>query len=124
MTSIDRARQALEVLRSRSSGTLTPASAPLQSPTQSNPSADLVASQSIRPGVLSRIRAIPRNDPDRTRKAIRAFLDAVWTAEFGPQVVNSTEYHDMLDSVVALISDEIVLRQQFLGTLRQIEAGQ
>lgn len=120
MTSIDRARQALEILRrqtagARSAGKFTQPFAA---------ASGAMASQVSRQGVLARMRALPREDPDHQRKAIRIFVDAALTAEFGQHAVNAAEYQDMVDAVLDQITDDVVLCRHFLDTIAQIEAVQ
>lgn len=122
MTPIDRARQALEIVRSRKDGKSDPARALPEDRLHAAVTAGATPSQTTRQVVQTRIRALPRDDSDRDRKAIRIFVDMTLTAEFGAQVVNSTEYREILDSVVAQIGDDALLSGSFLDALRQFES--
>lgn len=49
--------------------------------------------------VARKIAAIDRDDPDRQRKAFRAFLESVLVAEWGDSLVHEPGFHQMVDSI-------------------------
>lgn len=44
--------------------------------------------------------AIPRDAPDRTRRAFRAYLEALLARECGVRQVNEREFQDLVDRVI------------------------
>jgi hypothetical protein len=46
-----------------------------------------------------RIRGIHPDDPQKSQKAVRIFLESVLLAEFGPTVIGDPEFERMLDHV-------------------------
>jgi hypothetical protein len=49
--------------------------------------------------LAARLKHIEADDPDRKRKAVRAFLEAVLLAELGPQIGNDPGFARMVDDV-------------------------
>jgi hypothetical protein len=48
---------------------------------------------------LQRIRSIPRDDPDRPRKALRVYLETTLLQAFGPQLALDAGFAQLLDAV-------------------------
>jgi hypothetical protein len=48
---------------------------------------------------LQRIRSIPRDDPDRPRKALRVYLETTLLQAFGPQLALDAGFARLLDAV-------------------------
>lgn len=49
--------------------------------------------------VALRVNDIDPDDPQRGRKAFRVFLEAVLLSQFGEQLVNDPQFHQLVDSV-------------------------
>lgn len=99
MTRLDPADQLAALMRSQIAG--------LRSRTAKSPSR---AGAALRSGVnsdkpdaaamaASRIRGIAPDDPDRERKALRAFLECVFLSEFGPHIAQDAGFSRMVDHV-------------------------
>lgn len=49
--------------------------------------------------LASRVSVIHKDDPDRERKALRVFLEAVLLDEFGAGLADDPRFQEMLDHV-------------------------
>jgi hypothetical protein len=61
--------------------------------------------------VIDRIRKIPADERDFTKKAGRIFVDAVMAWEFGEELLLDTEYDEMAHSVVTTLLEHDATRQ-------------
>ena len=61
--------------------------------------------------VADRIRAIPRGDPQRERKAFRYFLETVLVSELGAAVANDPSFTVMVDHVQQQMDSDPQLAQ-------------
>lgn len=68
--------------------------------------------------VAQRIRAIPRDDPERERKAFRLFLETVLLSELGAALVNDPQFAVMVDHVQAQMESDAQLRRASLDAAR------
>jgi hypothetical protein len=60
----------------------------------------------LAPLIAQRVGQIGADDPQRGRKALRVFLEAVLLAEFGERLVNDSRFHQLVDDVqLAMESD-------------------
>lgn len=91
-------------LRKRQGGSRAP-SAPAASSGEAAESKDLAAV------VADRIRAIPRDDPERERKAFRLFLETVLVSELGAAVANDPSFTVMVDHVQQQMESDAQLAQ-------------
>lgn len=57
------------------------------------------APERLAPLIAQRVRHIGADDPQRGRKALRVFLEAVLLAEFGERLVNDSRFHQLVDDV-------------------------
>lgn len=53
-----------------------------------------------------RIRSLDADDPDRPRRAVRVYLEAVLLQEFGQSLLEDPGFPSMLDSVQQQIGEE------------------
>jgi len=85
------------------------------------------AQQDLSAIVAQRIRAIPRDDPQRERKAFRLFLETVIVAELGTALVNDPSFAVMIDHVQRQMESDPQLAQASLeaarALLRAADAG-
>jgi hypothetical protein len=56
-------------------------------------------SRDVATAALQRIRSIASDDPDRPRKALRAYLETTLLQAFGPQLVLDAGFTQLLDAV-------------------------
>ena len=62
-------------------------------------------------GLASRLAALRRDDPQRAKRAIRLFVEAVLLDELGDELILSADYQRLVDRTVsALESDESLQR--------------
>ena len=92
MTRIDGSASLMALVRSR-------LSSPAQARSGNAGNAALAAGAGIAPATLSRIGALAAADPDRHRKAVRIYLEAVLVQEFGDGFVATHELPGLLDAV-------------------------
>ncbi len=67
------------------------------------------SSQDLTATVIGRVAHIDRNDPDRERKALRIFLEAVLLAELGAGLAEDPRFQDMLDHVQRQFTEDAEL---------------
>ena len=91
------------------------ASAPAAAPADS-----ASAQQDLSAIVAQRIRAIPRDDPQRERKAFRLFLETVIVAELGTALVNDPSFAVMIDHVQRQMESDPQLAQASLEAARAL----
>jgi hypothetical protein len=53
--------------------------------------------------IALRVQAIDRDDPQRGRKAFRVFLEAVLLSQFGEQLINDPQFHQLVDGIQAAL---------------------
>jgi hypothetical protein len=70
--------------------------------------------------VARRIRAIPQDDPDRERKALRLFLETVLLSELGESLVNDPSFGVMVDHVQSQMESDPQLREASLAAARML----
>lgn len=84
---------------------------------------DRVDTNELERRVIERIRKIPLNERDYTKKAGRILVDAVMAWEFGEELLLDAEYDEMAHSVITamLEHDETrkVIEQMFCGTAKR-----
>ena len=68
--------------------------------------------------VIERIRKIPADERDFTKKAGRIFVDAVMAWEFGEELLLDTEYDEMAHSVVTILLEHNETRQMLAQMFR------
>ncbi len=56
--------------------------------------------------MLRQIRAIPADDPERRSKALRIFMEAVLTKEFGARLQVDPGFPHLLDQVIGQMQDD------------------
>ena len=72
--------------------------------------------------INERLGAIPKNDPDRAKKAQRLFIESVLTWEFGDNLLLDKRFEEMLDRVQEGLAASPEAGKQFekyLATLGQ-----
>lgn len=55
--------------------------------------------QDLGEAIAVRVAAIDPFDPDRPRKAFRAFLESVFIAEFGADLINDAGFHQLVERI-------------------------
>ena len=70
--------------------------------------------------VAQRIRAIPRDDPERERKAFRLFLETVLLSELGQSLVNDPSFAVMVAHVQAQMESDPKLKDASLQAAREL----
>ncbi|MBX3625345.1 MAG: hypothetical protein KF892_10060 [Rhizobacter sp.] len=107
MTRIDRSGQLTELLRKRLSA-LKDASAASKTASAGRASAgtkqhstgsSAAGSVDVAGALAKRIQLIATDDPDRHRKAFRAFLEAMLLAELGESLMNDAAFYQMVDQI-------------------------
>jgi hypothetical protein len=99
-------------LRKRPGGARTNSSPPRKSTASAQAPSDLAAV------VAQRIRAIPRDDPERERKAFRLFLETVLLSELGETLVNDPQFAVMVDHVQEKMESDPQLKQASIDAAR------
>jgi hypothetical protein len=90
-----------------------------QGATEGGPPANLALS------VAQGIRAIPADDPQRERRALRLFLESVLLSELGTQIVNDPSFAVMVDQVQAQMEADPQLAEASLRAARiLLDAGE
>jgi hypothetical protein len=87
----------------------------LRRPTEASP--DLTAR------VVQRVALIDKKDPDRERKALRIFFEAVLLNEFGPALAQDHRLHDMLDHIQSQFGTDPQLACAASEAAHQLLAG-
>jgi hypothetical protein len=77
--------------------------------------------QDVKRRIKERLEAIPGNDPDRTRKAQRVFIEAVLTWEFGDTLLLDQRFEEMMDRVQEGLAAAPNVTQQFDAFFRSLE---
>jgi hypothetical protein len=76
------------------------------------------ASRDLASVVAERIGAIPRDDPERERKAFRLFLETVLLSELGESLVGDASFAVMVDHVQRQMESDPQLKQASLNVAR------
>jgi hypothetical protein len=105
-------RVQVAALRKRQGGPRAIAPAARDGAAPTDTSSDLAAV------VAQRIRAIPRDDPERERKAFRLFLETVLLAELGESLVSDPSFAVMVDHVQKQMESDPKLREASLEAAR------
>ena len=71
----------------------------------------------VPPAALQRIRAIPRDAPDRRQRALRIFLESVLLRELGETTVHDPAFPQLVDAVQRQMQDD----PQLAATLQRAE---
>lgn len=106
-------RVQVAALRKRQGGPRAGAPAARDEAAPSDPPANDLAAV-----VAQRIRAIPRDDPQRERKAFRLFLETVLLSELGESLVNDPSFAVMVDHVQQQMESDPKLKEASLAAAR------
>ncbi|GKS74654.1 hypothetical protein AVME950_07180 [Acidovorax sp. SUPP950] len=103
MTRIDAASQLSAIVRAQleSTGRVRAAS-----PARQRESKEVQNSPGSEQPMLRQIRAIPADDPERRSKALRIFMEAVLTKEFGARLQVDPGFPHLLDQVIGQMQDD------------------
>ena len=108
-TAIGGVGQLVTIIRAQLAGKV----APQPKPGQREPGAGKVGSAPARQAerdvgalIELRIRQIGRDDPQRGRKAVRVFLEAVLLSHLGEQMINDPQFYQLLDDTQAAMESE------------------
>lgn len=110
MTSIDPAQQLAALIRVQVAA-LRQRQAPQAGNGRATPARQDDAMADPASVAAQRIRAIPGDDPQRERKALRLFLETVLLAELGESLVNDPAFATMVDHVQRQMESEPQLAQ-------------
>jgi hypothetical protein len=107
MTRIDGTGQLTELLRRRLSALKDASGAPKTpvagrvgaGPKQHSTRASPEGSVDVARALTKRIQFIAPDDPDRHRKAFRAFLEAMLLVELGDSLINDAAFYQMVDQI-------------------------
>ena len=87
-------------------------------PRESSSAVDVSPGNDLASVVAQRIRALPRDDPQRERKAFRLFLETVLIAELGAALVNDPSFTVMVDHVQKQMESDPQLAQASVDAAR------
>jgi hypothetical protein len=95
-----------------------PAGSPVQA--RRHPDEGVRAAQSHVGTLASRLAVLRRDDPQRTRKALRLFIEAVLLDELGGQLILSAEFERLVERSVAAIEKDESLRETLLQATQDL----
>lgn len=78
------------------------------------------AAQSHVGTLASRLAVLRRDDPQRTRKALRLFIEAVLLDEFGDELILSAEFERLVDRSLSAIEKDETLRDTLLQATQEL----
>lgn len=111
MTTIDSTSALVAIIRQQVAGARTTARAGKQA--QPGASAAVHKGARTLAGLVAqRIGAIGADDPQRNRKAFRAFLESVLLGELGMNLINDPAFYHIVDTVQATMEEDPALVQQ------------
>jgi len=70
--------------------------------------------------LASRLAALREDDPQRARKALRLFIEAVLLDEFGSELVLTTEFERLVDRSLSAIESDESLRETLLQATQEL----
>jgi hypothetical protein len=73
--------------------------------------------------VAQRVGTISPDDPQRNRKAFRAFLESVLLGEFGTELINDPAFYHVVDDVQRTMEEDTHLASQIDEAGRLLLAG-
>lgn len=98
----------LQIQQSR--GTATAAAAALRSARAGTPaSATTAAGGTLRERVMQRLAGVEADDPQRRRRAIRAFIEVRLLDEFGAALANEAGFQQLVDDVAQAMAAQPAL---------------
>jgi hypothetical protein len=69
--------------------------------------ANRYAKENLSTLIESRIKSVDRADPERGRKAFRAFLEAILLSEFGEELVNDPKFHQLTEDIQVTLETDV-----------------
>lgn len=85
-----------------------------------SPADDRYAQQNLAALVELRVRQISRDDPQRGRKAFRAFLEAVLLSHFGAELVNDPRFFQMVDDIQLTLEADAQCGELVASAIQQL----
>jgi len=70
------------------------------------------SAQSILELVQTRVRSLSRDDPQRSKKAFRIFLESVLLDQLGANMINDPAFYQVVDTVIQTMESDIHLKNQ------------
>lgn len=111
MTRIDGSLQIAEALRRRLEALKRDRAGATNHQGATSPAATQSGRQDATGGLLARIQHIPADDPQRERKAFRAFLETTLLIELGDSLINDPGFYDMVANIQLQMEADAELRQ-------------
>ncbi|MGM9486043.1 hypothetical protein [Ideonella sp. YS5] len=68
------------------------------------------AADDLATSIARKVAGIDKRDPDRRRKAFRAFLEALMVDEWGPALLNDPGFQQLVDTVQAQMESQAALK--------------
>jgi hypothetical protein len=101
MTEIDRLSGMMEVLRRQIAESARRLDGKSGKPARASTSAasGKTALPEVKRQIRERIKALPKDDPERLKKAQRLFIESILAWEFGDALLMDSRFQDMLDRV-------------------------
>lgn len=87
---------------------------------QRKPGGSVQAAQSHVSTLASRLAVLRRDDPERARKGLRLFIEAVLLDELGGQLILSAEFERLVDRVLSAIEEDESLRDTLLQASQEL----
>lgn len=99
MTSIDSTSALVAIIRQQVAGARTSVQSGKNTPAGATSASARKGARSLSELVAQRIGAIGADDPQRNRKAFRAFLESVLLGELGMNLINDPAFYHIVDTV-------------------------
>lgn len=84
------------------------------------PHEGVLAAQSHVGTLASRLAVLRQDDPQRTRKALRLFIEAVLLDELGGELILSAEFERLVDRALSAIEKDETLRDTLLQATQEL----
>lgn len=123
MDSISRVNQVIETLRRQIAESARQLdSTPTQRTAGQRPAKELPGLVSLRAGIQEKIRGLDAADPQRNRRARRAFLESVLAWELGDELLLDQRFADMLDHIEVAMKSNPELDRRFDQMILELSA--
>jgi hypothetical protein len=70
------------------------------------------SAQTILELVQARVRTISKDDPQRSKKAFRIFLESVLLDQLGANMINDPAFYQVVDTVIQTMESDFQLKNQ------------
>jgi len=70
--------------------------------------------ESLHAVLVSKLQALPEGEANRGRKVARTFVEQTLLWKFGPELINDTQFADMVDEIAKLMQEDAPAIERYL----------